>query len=152
MFRDYGYANRAERATTLAEVARSLGQVFLVAEADELALKVGADGVHIPERHLSKAREIREKYPDWLITGAAHSETAVKLAAKSGVDAVFLSPIFPTLSHPGEPTLGFHVFKNILKAATVPVIGLGGIDEGTVRLLSGSDIAGIGAIGALVPK
>lgn len=47
---------------------------------------------------------LRQKHPHWLFTGACHSPSAAAAAAASAVDAALFSPVFPTRSHPGEPT------------------------------------------------
>ena len=47
---------------------------------------------------------LRQKHPHWLLTGACHSPSAAAAAAASAVDAALFSPVFPTRSHPGEPT------------------------------------------------
>lgn len=149
ILRDYGYAKRDLVATELALAARHHGLVFLVAGDMGLAEDVGADGVHVPERDHEHLAILRAAHPRWLLTAAAHSTAAVRRAATAGADAVFVSPVFPTRSHPGEPALGIAAFTAIAGQASLPVIALGGLDAGTVQKLSGAPIAGIAAIGAL---
>jgi thiamine-phosphate pyrophosphorylase len=140
----------ARRATgeRLARIARRRGLLLLVAGDAELAEHLKADGVHLPEAELHRAPTIRRRHGRWLMLGAAHSAWALRRAASLGVHAALLSPVFPTRSHPGAPTLGPLRFAALLRCARVPVIALGGIDAKTARRLP-PGIAGIAAIDAL---
>ena len=53
------------------------------------------------------------------------------LAARS--DGIFLSPVFPTASHPGAITLGSAGFHALARLSSVPVIALGGMTAARAR-------------------
>jgi thiamine-phosphate pyrophosphorylase len=55
----------------------------------------------------------------------AHSLREIGRAAKA--DAILLSPVFPTRSHPGAPVLGPIRFRLLAQKAGPPVIALGGM-------------------------
>jgi thiamine-phosphate pyrophosphorylase len=65
------------------------------------------------------------------------------------VDAIFLSPVFTTESHPGRGALTPARSNAIAQDIAVPVYALGGITGRNAPLLHG--FAGIAAIGALAP-
>jgi thiamine-phosphate pyrophosphorylase len=102
-------------------VARSRGLTLLVAGAP----LPGADGVHG-----RPGRGIRSR--------SAHNLRELKAAERAGADLVFLSPVFPTQSHPGRAALGPRRFALIAHQARVKVIALGGMDEERARLLGGA--------------
>jgi thiamine-phosphate pyrophosphorylase len=79
-----------------------------------------------------------------LRTAPAHSPPDLRRA----VDAVLLSPVFPTRSHPGAPALGPVRFGLWLRAASVSVIALGGMDAPRLRRLRGQGAHGYAAIDA----
>jgi thiamine-phosphate pyrophosphorylase len=134
---------RAEQALLL----KQIGAPFLIADDPWLAASVGADGIHLPEARAKDAVHWRARRPDWIITAAAHSLSA---CAQSGqADAVLLSPIFPTQSHPTGKYLGVARARLIASASPVPVYALGGIDAVTVARLDDSAFIGIAAISAL---
>ncbi|RJF89434.1 thiamine phosphate synthase [Oleomonas cavernae] len=138
---DLAAAERLVLARTLAAVARRRGLRLLVSGDLGLARRVGAAGVHWPERQLpARVRGFA--------TAAAHSLAALHRARRAGVAAAFLSPVLPTLSHPGAPCLGVVRFAGLARQAGLPVYALGGIDARTAQRLYGSGAAGIGAIGA----
>ena len=83
---------------------------------------------------------------DMLVSASCHNLEEIKQAEKYGADFVFLSPVFPTQSHPGAPSLGAETFLNISAQTSLPVIALGGIDAGNKGQLQGAGIATMGGI------
>ncbi len=151
ILRHYGAAERASLARSLAAIARRRGLVLLVGEDPALARRVGAHGIHLPERAIGRAGTVRWQR-DWRITAAAHSPAALRLAAAAGADAALLSPVFATASHPRARALGPHRFAALVRHAPIPVYALGGIDRGRAHLLRGSGVVGIAGIGGLIPE
>jgi thiamine-phosphate pyrophosphorylase len=62
------------------------------------------------------------------LSASAHNLRELKAAERSGAALVFLSPAFPTRSHPGARALGPVRFGLIARQARIPVIALGGVD------------------------
>jgi thiamine-phosphate pyrophosphorylase len=139
---------RLERlAGELLRVARTSGLGVVIAGDAELASRVGADGIHLPEMHAGEAVCWRARFPSLLITVSAHSLRALLRAQSLPVDAVFLSPLFATRSHPDRASLTAVRANMIARAARLPLYALGGVDARNAPLLSG--FAGVAAIGAL---
>ncbi|HEX8127371.1 MAG TPA: thiamine phosphate synthase [Allosphingosinicella sp.] len=85
-------------------------------------------------------------------SASAHGMRELKAAERKGAKLIFLSPAFPTRSHPGARTLGPVRFGLIARQARVPVIALGGVDSRTARRLPHAyGWAGIDAWGR-IPK
>jgi thiamine-phosphate pyrophosphorylase len=136
-------ARREVLAQALFGIARTRDLFVLVADDAALAARLDADGLHLPERHAHQAAHWRALYPRWLITAALHEGGT----APAGVDAVFLSPVFQTRSHPDGASLSAVRANAIAQALTVPAYALGGIDARNAALLKG--FVGLAAIGAL---
>ena len=149
ILRHYRAPERAALARRLAAIARREGLVLLVGEDPALARRVGAHGVHLPERSIGRAGAVRW-HRDWLITAAAHSPAALRSAASAGADAALLSPVFATASHPDVRALGLQRFAALAHASPLPVYALGGVDGTRARLLHGSGAVGIAGIGGLI--
>jgi thiamine-phosphate pyrophosphorylase len=114
--------------------------------ADDPVLAAEADGLHLPERRAREAAHWRARHPHWIITASAHSLRA--LMTVSHLDAVFLSPVFATSSHPGAASLSPLRAGLIAAQAGVPVYALGGVTARNAPLLAPS-FSGIAAITAL---
>ncbi len=70
-----------------------------------------------------------------LRSASAHDLREVKAAERSGAHLVFLSPAFPTRSHPNAGALGPVRFGLIAHHARIPVIALGGVNARRARRL-----------------
>lgn len=68
-------------------------------------------------------------------SASAHDLRELKTAERHGAKLVFLSPAFPTRSHPGARALGTVRFGLIAGQARIPVIALGGVDARKARRL-----------------
>jgi len=97
----------------------------LIINADiELAREVGADGVQLTATQL---RELTARPELGWCAASCHSAEELRLAEQLGCDFALLSPVLPTLSHPGEPALGWYSFADIVGGCTMPVYALGGL-------------------------
>jgi thiamine-phosphate pyrophosphorylase len=112
VFRHYGLA-RAERRKLFDRVRRVARRRRLLVLADPGLRGDGAHG--------GRGRGFR--------SASAHNLRELKTAERSGAALIFLSPAFPTRSHPGDRALGAVRFGLISAQARVPVIALGGMDS-----------------------
>lgn len=144
ILRDYDDPARNIRAAILLRLCRHRGLRFLLAGDGAMAATLGADGLHLPERLLHLAPRWRQA--NRLITGAAHSWPALIRAARFGLDAVLLSPVFATRSHPRGRALGPVRFAALATRCPLPVYALGGIDAGNACRLINSGAVGIAGI------
>ena len=134
-------------SAALLRLARTRGFAVVVAGDPELASSLGADGIHLPEARAGEAVYWRARFPSLLITTSAHSLRAVLRAQSPCIDAVFLSPLFATRSHPDRASLSPARANLIVRQVRKPLYALGGVDTRNATLLGG--FAGIAAIGAL---
>lgn len=146
VYRDYDDPDRAFRAAHYAKLCRMAGVRFLVGADAALASSVEADGVHWPARMLRVS--ILRQAPAVLISAACHTADEIETAAKAGAQIAFLSPVFPTASHPDRPALGVRRLIALAAASPIPVIALGGVDADNAQDLAGRNVAGFAAIGA----
>ena len=151
VFRHYAAADRESLATICLSACRARGLRLLVAGDPAMARRIGADGVHLPEWLARWGREKWRRYAgaDWLVTAAAHSPRAIRLAVRAGVDAVIVSPLFATRSHPGAPSLGMPRFAAWTRNSSLPVYAMGGITARNAPILLRTTAVGIAGIGGL---
>jgi thiamine-phosphate pyrophosphorylase len=147
LFRHYGNPDRKNLAEKLAELCRQRNLLLWVGGDVVLARTVGAHGLHLPE---FMARRSRPLVPRRMtLTVSAHSFAAIRRAEKIGADAVLVSPIFPSQSHPDRTGLGPGTFRRWVGRSKVPAYALGGIGPSNAGELAGSGGAGIAAITSL---
>ena len=153
IFRHYSDPNRKKLAMSLRTICDIHGLLMIVSNDVKLAMDTGADGVHLPEyRIISPTLDILiwQRSRQGFLTGAAHTPSALRAALLMGVDAVLLSPVFPSVSHPKHFHLGLTRFMKLSRLVSVPIYALGGVNDITAKRLIGSGAAGIAAIGAIV--
>ena len=140
---------RAELALRIIAPAHKFGLKVLIADDMPLALRLGADGVHMSE-HLARSGRARIAFrkPGFIITAAAHSHLALWRAQRAGTHAALLSPVFPTQSHPHAQSLGLLRFGALARLSPIPVVALGGISHINAPRLRLGLAYGIAAIGA----
>ncbi|MDB5451457.1 MAG: thiamine monophosphate synthase [Caulobacteraceae bacterium] len=151
IYRAFGAADALKTTSELVRVARRHGLVVLIGADLALARRSGADGVHLPERMVRRAPAIRARHPLWLITGAAHSNRALRTAGRAGLDAVLLSVVFESASPSAGRAMGPVRFAGLVRQAALPVIALGGVNNKTAPRLSASGAAGLAAVDGLSP-
>lgn len=154
VLRHYGAANRLDVGRRLARLCRRRRLIFLVADDARLAARLHADGLHLPEfRVRNGPRRWRLlRHANWLVTAAAHSKEAIVAAARQGCDAVLVSPVFPTASHPLARPLGVVRFAGLAaEAGGLDVYALGGITTSTAKRLSGTRLSGVAGISVFQP-
>lgn len=143
-------AREAKAQEKLAQAILAIAQVrdliVLIAGDAALAARCGADGLHLPEARAGEIAHWRARLPHSLITASAHSLGAVARVREA--DAIFLSPVFPTRSHPGRASLTPMRANAIAQMSPVPAYALGGVTADNAGLL-GCPFVGIAAIGAL---
>jgi thiamine-phosphate pyrophosphorylase len=148
VYRGYSRDQALDEARILRAVTRDGGMTLLIGRDVELADRVEADGLHLPEATLSAAYALSGRRPDWILTAAVHSVEAA-LAARD-LDAVILSPIFPAGgASASRPALGVEAILAACVGST-PVLALGGITAERIAELSGTGCAGIAAIDGVV--
>ena len=150
IYRHFGSVDKVEVAQGLRQISFARNLQFLVGQDVELAVQVGADGVHLPERDLARGTALRQQYPDWLLTGAAHTIEAVEMCANNGLDAAILSPVFLSDSKSAGMPMGVTTLTVYTKQTDFPIFALGGVSPNRVTRLYGSGAAGIAGVSYFV--
>lgn len=139
VFRHYHLAppDRIARFEAVQRLCHAGGHVLILADSAMTAREWGADGVYGAPRALYPARG------DMLTVATAHSVKEIGDANRCCADAVMLSPVFTTRSHPGAPVLGAVRFRLLASRALMPVIALGGMDAKRAQALDWPRFAAI---------
>lgn len=136
IFRHYHLVapERRARFDALVRIARARGHVVVLSGAAALARRWGADGAYGTDLL---------RGPTCLRLATAHSLRELGRARRA--DAVLLSPVFATRSHPGAKPLGALRFRLLAAQAAVPVIALGGMNPQRAKRLGWPSWAAIDA-------
>jgi 8-oxo-dGTP diphosphatase len=111
-------------ALRVVALAHTHGAKVLLNGDVALAQEAGADGVQLTGAQLAELTERPEV--EWC-GASCHNAQELRHAEELGCDFALLSPVLPTLSHPGAPHLGWESFAAIAAGASIPVYALGGL-------------------------
>ncbi|RZA12071.1 MAG: thiamine phosphate synthase [Lysobacteraceae bacterium] len=131
VFRHYHLAPDARRARyrQLKQIADRRGHLTILSGSAAMAERWRAHGYYAPARRLTPKRT------SLLAIATAHDIAEIAAANRAGADAVMLSPVFATRSHPGARGLGGLRFLLLARHAAMPVIALGGMNPERARRL-----------------
>ncbi len=133
-------------ALKVREMTKDYGALLFINDRVDIALAVGADGVHLPEKGFPPS-VVKRMAPGLLVGYSAHSLEEALYAQREGADFITLSPIFKTQSHPEREPIGLTVLKEVSQSLSIPVYALGGITWEKIRLCYKNGAYGIAGIG-----
>lgn len=147
--RDLPGGSLARLTAVAVAAARGSRTKVLVNDRVDVALAAGADGVHL-RADSPPAWRIRPLVPKTFVVGRS-VHTLEEARAAGDVDYVIAGTVWPTSSKPaGHPVLGAAGLAQLVRAASVPVLAIGGIDVGRAAAVAASGAAGIAAIGLFI--
>jgi thiamine-phosphate pyrophosphorylase len=122
------------RARLAAAVCREHGVPFILNDRPDLALEVGADGVHVGQDDAPPALARRLLGPDAIVGFSTHAPAELEAAAREPVDYVSTGPVNATPTKPGRPGtgLGYLRYAADTVGATRPWFVTGGATPTTV--------------------
>ena len=114
----------------------------------DVALAVGADGVHLRADSMDAARVRRIVPPGFLIGRSVHTvEEAVAASGGGALDYLIFGTVFETVSKPGREAAGLDRLARVSAATTIPVLAVGGISPSRTAGVARAGAAGVAAIG-----
>ena len=119
-----------DAAKTFRACADEAGALFVLNDRPDLAVAVGADGVHVGQDDMHPARA-RDAVGGELIIGRS-THSAAQVDAATGVDYIAVGPVHSTPTKPGRPAAGLQPVRHAAAHARVPWFAIGGLDAGNV--------------------
>jgi thiamine-phosphate pyrophosphorylase len=138
-------------AEHLLPAVRGAGAALLINDRVDIALAVGADGVHLTRKSLPPAEARRLLGREKLIGISCHSAAEAREAAEAGADFVVLGPVYPTPSKASYgPPLGPEVLREARAVCAAPLIAIGGITAARAAEVLAAGADGVAVISAVL--
>jgi thiamine-phosphate pyrophosphorylase len=115
-------------AKKLRGLTAGTGTRLIINDYPSLAVKAGADGVHVGQTDMpyDEARKIIGE--DAIVGISTHSPMQTKAACALHPDYIGVGPVFPTPTKKNpDPVIGIETMKQMISLATVPAVAIGGI-------------------------
>lgn len=138
-----------KEALEMKDLCRSYNVPLIINDDPYIAVKSGADGVHIGQKDMS-LKEAREITGNGMIIGvtAALPKLAVK-AEKEGADYIGSGAVFGSSTKADAKPLSHDVLREITASVKIPVVAIGGITRDNMSRLAGTGIAGAALVSAI---
>jgi thiamine-phosphate pyrophosphorylase len=153
--KDRPYPTWKQLALDAQQVCRQYGATFILNDNPQLALEIGADGVHLGKQDMNPAEARTLLGPGFIIGGTANTFADIESLVAAGVDYIGLGPFrFTTTKQNLSPILGLAGYTNIFEqyratGFTTPIIGIGGVGLADVPALLATGLHGVAVSGAI---
>lgn len=142
---------KEEMARHLLTLCREHRIPFIVNDDVELAVRIGADGVHIGQED-GDASAIRKRIGHTMWLGvSAHDVEEAQAAVEAGADYLGVGPMYETSTKTDtRPVQGPRVIQQIRQTLpNVPIVGIGGIHQGNLGPVIEAGADGIAVVSAI---
>lgn len=141
----------AELGSRLLPIVRSAGALLFVNDRVDVALAIGADGVHVGPDDIPVSA-VRRAVPDGFLVGASTDDPGeAKRLRVDGADYLGCGTVYPTASKADAgATIGLDGLQRVVEAVDAPVVGIGGLTPSRAEAVSRTGAAGAAAIGAIM--
>jgi len=110
------------------DMCKKSGVVSIINDHLDLALITGSDGIHLGQKDLPLT-ETRALFPEGRIIGMSTATIEeAKKAEANGADYVAVGAIYPTTSKAVTRPAGLDTLQGVVKAVSIPVVAIGGIN------------------------
>jgi thiamine-phosphate pyrophosphorylase len=154
-FRAKGLADRRflDLAAEALAAARAGGAMLIVNDRPDVAVILGADGVHVGQDDLAP-RQIRPLLPAGTLLGVStHDVGQLERAAGEPVDYVAIGPVFPTRTKADpDPVVGLEMVRRARGLSARPLVAIGGITEARARAVVDAGADGVAVVSALLSQ
>lgn len=138
-----------KEAVIINKLCKKYGVPFIVNDNVEIAIKCGADGVHVGQNDMAAAKA-RELAGDKLIIGvSAHSVEEALEAERNGADYLGVGAAFQTSTKLDAGHITHDTIRDICKAVKIPVVAIGGIKKSNISELKGTGVDGVALVSAI---
>jgi len=138
-------------ATEALDIARSHGVQIIINDRVDIALALGADGVHLGQNDLppEAARNLLGNVA--VIGYSVHSATQAQAAVGMPIDYLGIGPVFPTLTKENpDPVVGVTELREIREIAKIPLVAIGGITPDNASKVLEAEVDAVAMISALL--
>ena len=139
-------------ALEMKKITDRYGIPLIINDRIDIAMAVGAAGVHIGQKDIPAdiARKVIGK--DMLLGVSAVSAAEAVNAAKAGADYLGVGAMFPTGTKPDAGFVSMEELERIRKAVDIPIVVIGGISKENAMLFQPMGIDGLAVVSAVIAQ
>lgn len=138
-----------EEAQKILAVCRKYCVPLIINDSTEVALKVGADGVHLGQGDMSPVQARKILGCNRIIGVTARSVEQAVQAEKDGADYIGSGAVFGTTTKGDAVKMSLETLDSICSAVKIPVCAIGGINNDNIMQLQGCKISGAAVVSGI---
>ena len=136
-------------AIQVRELCHRYNVPLIINDNVDVALKSGADGVHVGIED-APVEEIRKRVSDDFIIGATcKTVKQAKIAEAAGADYMGVGAVFPSPTKTNAIRITNELLRNIVSSVSIPAVAIGGIGYDNVCEIKGSSVSGVAVVPAI---
>lgn len=145
--KDLGTKSLMRLAYRVRELTRQYGALFFINDRFDVALAVGADGVHLTQGSIPAATVRRTVRKKLLVGVSTHSLKEALSAERADADFITFGPVYrtPSKQRYGSP-LGLEMLRKVCARVKLPVFAIGGMKGGRTKAALKRGASGVAMI------
>ena len=138
-----------EEAMQVRDLCHKYNVPLIINDNVEVALKSGADGVHVGIEDVPVA-EIRKRVSaDFIIGATCKTVEQAKIAEAAGADYMGVGAVFPSPTKTNAVRITNEQLREIIASVSIPAVAIGGISYDNVCEIKGSSVSGVAVVSAI---
>ena len=138
-----------EEALKVRELCHKYNVPLIINDNVEVALKSGADGVHVGIED-TPVKDIRRRVPpDFIIEATCKTVEQAQIAEAEGADYMGVGAVFPSPTKGNAVRITNEQLREIVSSVSIPAVAIGGISYDNVCEMKGSTVSGIAVVSAI---
>ncbi len=142
-------ADFLKEAMEIGALCRRYHVPFFINDNVDIALRCGADGIHVGQEDMAAGAVRRLVGEDMIIGVSVHSVEEALEAVKNGADCLGVGAMFSTSTKLDAGVLPRETLADICRAVDIPVVAIGGLTRENISQLAGTGVDGVALVSAI---
>lgn len=139
-------------AVQIKQLCKKYNVPFIINDDVEIAVKCGADGVHVGQSDMTAAQVRKIIGKDMILGVSAQTVDQALKAQQEGADYLGVGAVFSTSTKTDAKNVSYDTLKQICQSVDIPVVAIGGINKENISLLKDSGVKGAAVVSAIFSK
>ena len=138
-----------EEAIQVRDLCHKYNVPLIINDRVDVALKSGADGVHVGIEDAPVAEIRKCVSADFIIGATCKTVEQAKLAEAAGADYMGVGAVFPSPTKANAVRISNEQLCEIVSSVSIPAVAIGGISYDNVCEMKGSSVSGVAVVSAI---
>ena len=147
--KDLDEAAFLQEAIDLTKLCHRYGVPLLINDNISIALRSGADGVHVGQSDVEAAAVRSILGSDMIVGVTAKTVEQAQRAQEAGADYLGSGAVFGSSTKLNAKPMSMDILRSICQSVEIPVVAIGGIHKGNILELAGTGIAGAAVVSGI---